>query len=187
VGAEKARPHRKSGGRGAVVLLLLCGLPVAGLAASASPPLRYATTPFLEPDRCATAWVVRRYLHPDAVFEFHPHEAMPEGVVLYDLPEAEFKRDARRTTVERLVQKSGLTDPFVARLVRLIHDIEINAWARRDQSGSLRFQQTLMSAIGRAGSASAALPVCFELLDRLRDVQGDVDRWAESLRPVPTE
>ncbi len=153
----------------------------AGAAAGDDPP-RYATTPFLEPDRCATAWVVSRYLHPNAVFEFHPREALPEGVILIDLPEAELKRDARRATIEVLVAKEKIEDSFVSELARLIHDIEINAWARRDHEKSGALEYLLMQRMAEADSVHAKLRICFELLDRLRRLGGDVGQWADALQ-----
>ncbi len=147
-------------------------------------PPRYATTPMIEPDRCTTAWVIRRYLHPDAVFEFHEREDMPDGVILFDLPEAELKRDARRATVEVLLEKARLSDPFVERLVRLVHEIEINAWARRDDADSWLLQHVLMDEILNADTTDEALETCFSLLDLLRSAGGDVELWAERVKSL---
>ncbi len=144
------------------------------------PPTRYVTTPFLEPDRCATAWVIHRFVDPDAVFEFYDRERMPEGVVLYDLPEAVLKRDARRATVEVLIDEEHISDPFVARLGRLVHDIEVNAWASRREPGSLEFEESLRHAMQEAGSPEGGLRACFRLLDALRARRGDVGVWVGS-------
>lgn len=179
----RAARVRRRARRPRVALLFLCWLAIVGLAAVAAgddPPL-YATTPFLEPDRCATAWVVSRYVHPNAVFEFHPREALPQGAILIDLPEAELKRDARRAAVEALVAKEKIEDPFVTELARLVHDIEINAWARRDYAKSGALESLLMQSMDEADSPEAKLGVCFALLDRLRQLGGDVDAWVEAL------
>jgi hypothetical protein len=144
-------------------------------------PARYATTPMLEPDRCATAWVIRRYLDPEARIEFHPRDAMPEDVILFDLPEAELKRDARRATLEALIEQRGLTDPYVLTLARLIHDIEINAWARRDVPDSPLFERLLMDELRDTGDLLAALARCLTLLDRLRQHDGNIAAWASEL------
>jgi hypothetical protein len=163
---------------------LLLALSLGAAAREPLPPPRYATTPMIEPDRCAMAWIVRRYLQPDAVFEFHEREDMPEGVILFDLPEAELKRDARRATVEALLEKTGLSDPFVVRLARLVHEIEIDAWARRDDADSWLLQRVLMEGILAAGPPEQGLEVCFSLLDLLRSADGDVDLWAERVESI---
>jgi hypothetical protein len=135
------------------------------------------TTPFLEPDRCATAWVLKRRLYADAEFRFHARGAFPDKVVLYDLPEAALRRDARRTTLEVLIEREQMDDPLVLRLARLVHDIEINAWATRREPGSLRFEAVLVEAFREAESPEEALEACFELLDGLAGAQGDVESW----------
>ena len=162
-------------------VLAIC-LSMGALADEAAPPPRYATTPKLEPDRCATAWVISRYLHPNAVFEFHEREDMPEGVILYDLPEAELKRDARRATIEVLIQKEGLEDRFLVQVTRMIHEIEINAWVPRARGEpSSRFETVLMKNILTAGGSEEGLKVCFRLLDLLQSVGGQVGMWAKKV------
>jgi hypothetical protein len=129
---------------------------------------RYATSPALEPDRCATAWVIRHFVEREATFEFHPEEAMPPGVTPFDLPDALLRRDARRAAVEVLIQREGLTDPFVLELGRQVHDIEIRAWARPADAPSVAFERTLMTPVLAAPDLSAALAACFAVLDEMK-------------------
>src|SRR5262245_50988939 len=105
---------------------------------------RYATTPAVEPDRCATAWVIRRHVEPEATFEFYPEGELPEGVTPFDLPEAELRRDARRAALEVLIAREHLADPFVLYLGRMVHDVEIRAWARPSDAPSIAFERRLM-------------------------------------------
>jgi hypothetical protein len=105
---------------------------------------------------------------------------IPEGAEPFDLPETWLRRDARRATVEVLIEREGLGDPFVLRLGRLVHDVEINAWATRREPGSVEFEGVLMEAFDGAETAEEALGACLELLDRLRDAQGDVALWLAS-------
>lgn len=163
------------------LLSAICVCSPDALPAERKAPRRYVTTPFLEPDRCATAWVISRYVDKNASFEFHEREDIPPGVILYDLPETDLKRDARRATVEVLVQRENLKGSFVLRLARLVHDVEINAWARRDEEGSVAFERTLMAAFRAAKTPERALGACFELLDRLRSMDGNVDAWERML------
>ncbi len=170
------------------------GLAIAGAAAhflfasgALAEPARYATTPMLEPDRCATAWVIRRHLDPGARIEFHARDAMPEDAILFDLPEATLKRDARRATLEVLVEQQGVDDPYVLGLARLIHDIEINAWARRDVPGSELFERLLMAELRDTGDITVALERCLALLDRLRHHNGSIDAWASELTAAEPE
>lgn len=159
--------------------LCVLGLPHSACAQEAQIAPHYATTRMLEPDRCATAWVITRYLHPNAVITFHDREDIPVDAILFDLPEADLKRDAMRATVEVLIEQSGLTDPFVLRLGCLVHDVEINYWATRREPGSRQFEAVIRSAIAETDSVETALATVFVLLDSLRAKGGDVERWGK--------
>lgn len=153
-------------------MLLLVALLSLAMSVVAQPGTRYATTPAVEPDRCATAWVIRRSVVPEASFEFHPEGEFPEGVTPFDLPEAELRRDARRATVEVLIEREGLRDPFVLELGRLVHDIEIRAWARAADAPSIELERRMMSAVLAAPDPDAALAACFQVLDELEQKKG---------------
>jgi hypothetical protein len=161
-------------------LLMLAGLAPTGLADA--PGTLYVTTPILEPDRCATAWVIARYVDPAARFAFFERTDLPDDAVRFDLPEAALRRDARRATVEVLVAREGVADPFVARLARIVHDIEINSWARRHEPGSRQFEDLLMETFARARSPERGLERCFALLDSLRASGRGLERWVEEQR-----
>jgi hypothetical protein len=147
----------------------LTAIACLAVAASTTPGTRYATTPAVEPDRCATAWAIRRYVDPQATFEFHPEGTLPEGVTAFDLPEAELRRDARRATLEVLIERARLSDPFVLQLGRLVHDVEIRAWARPADAPSVAFERRLMTAVLAAPDPTSALTACFQVLDALHE------------------
>ena len=137
-------------------------------ATQGSADTRYATTPTVELDRCATAWVIRRYVEPEASFEFHPADAMPPGVTPYDLPDAELRRDARHATVEVLIARERLDDPFVQYLGRMVHEAEIRGWARGLDAPSAEVERRVMEAVVAAPDPESALRGCFAVLDALR-------------------
>lgn len=145
-----------------LILILECGLAVSAAAGT-----RYATTPAVEPDRCATAWAIREYVDSNATFEFYPEDEIPQGVVPFDLPDAELRRDARRSTLEVLIERQNLTDPFVLYLGRMIHDIEIRSWARTADAPSIDVERQLMSATHAAPDPAAALAACSQILDEM--------------------
>ena len=157
--------------------LLACWISGVALAGE-----RYATTPFMEPDRCAVAWVVRRHIDPDATFEFYKRDAFPEGVTLFDLPESTIKRDARRSALEVLLNRHQLSNPFLDKLVRLVHDVEINAWSSRRNAASMTFEQIMVDALTDQQDPKKALELCFGLLDTLRETEGDVEGWSQLWR-----
>jgi hypothetical protein len=150
--------------RTVAVLLAAAGVP-------ADAATRYATTPALEPDRCATAWVIHRHVEPDATFEFHEEGKLPAGVTPFDLADAELRRDARRAALEVLIAREQLTDPFVLFLGLMVHDVEIRAWARPADAPSIAFERRVMEPMLAAPDPHSALKACFQVLDQLEKEQ----------------
>ena len=141
----------------------------------------YVTTPLMEPDRCATAWVVKRYVDRSARFEFMEEEDFPTGAIPYDVPSAVLRRDARRATLEVLLQKHDLSGGFIDRLSRLVHDLEVNAWGTRYEPDSREFEETLGRRLAQAISMEEGLRECFNMLDQLRQSDGQIEVWAGPL------
>ena len=155
------------------IAALLVALVIAEAARAAT---RYATTPAVEPDRCATAWVIRSHLESDASFEFFPEGEFPDGVTLFDLPEAALRRDARRATLEVLIERERLSEPFVLYLGRMVHDIEIRAWARPEAAPSAAVERRIMEAVLAQPDPSSALAACFAVLDGLESEFDGLER-----------
>ncbi len=106
-----------------------------------------------------------------------PPLQIPPEAIPYDLPDAALKRDARRATVEVLIEQESVQDSIALRLADLIHDIEINSWAVRRVSGSLTFQQTLTERMYAVSDIDSSLAICICLLDLYRRLDGDLEQW----------
>jgi len=78
-------------------------------------------------DRIASAWLVRRFVDPDAEFKFVPARGYrPEhGEIRFDMFEAEFTHDGDRCTFEVLIERLGLDDPALLPLAEIVHDIDL--------------------------------------------------------------
>src|SRR5205809_851030 len=77
-------------------------------------------------DRIASAWLVRRFIDPKARFRFvasHDARTAP-GELRFDMFEAEYTHEGDRCTFETLVARFGLTDPGLAVIGELVHDID---------------------------------------------------------------
>lgn len=79
-------------------------------------------------DRCASAWLIMRFIDKEAVFEFITKEAeMPKGAIGFTLPNAEIKPIAgEKTTFDVLVEKYHIKDPIVEKIKDIIRDYEFN-------------------------------------------------------------
>jgi hypothetical protein len=103
-------------------------------------------------DRIGSAWLIRRFIDPEAVFKFVAGKGyVPEpGEIRFDMFEAEFTHVGDRCTFEVLMDRMGLADPGLTALAEIIHDIDIkdSKFARADAAGIER----LLAAIARRAS-----------------------------------
>lgn len=78
-------------------------------------------------DRIASAWLIRRFIDPQARFKFVPPEGYrPQaGEVRFDMFEAEFTHEGDRCTFEVLLARSGWADPALASLGEIVHDLDL--------------------------------------------------------------
>ncbi|HEX9107884.1 MAG TPA: chromate resistance protein ChrB domain-containing protein [Longimicrobiales bacterium] len=107
------------------------GSPSAGTVpqATSSPVYRgrlWVTRPGVYVDRIASAWLIRRHIDPEARFRFAPEQddaALP-GQLRFDTFGGEFTHRGDRCTFEVLAAEFAAHDPVVARLGRIVHDID---------------------------------------------------------------
>jgi Uncharacterized conserved protein len=78
-------------------------------------------------DRIACAWLIQRFLDPDARFSFvapRGHRAQP-GEIRFDMYDAEFTHEGDRCTFEVLLDESGIKDPALRAVAEVVHDIDL--------------------------------------------------------------
>ena len=75
----------------------------------------------------ADAWLIRRFIDPEACFKFVPgREYRPQpGELRFDMFEAEFTHEGDRCTFEVLLARAGLNDPALAAIGEIVHDIDL--------------------------------------------------------------
>ncbi|WP_438010370.1 chromate resistance protein ChrB domain-containing protein [Sorangium sp. So ce321] len=78
-------------------------------------------------DRIASAWLIRRFLDPEARFKFVSGKSYtPEpGELRFDMFEAEFTHEGDRCTFEVLLDRFGLADSALRLIAEIIHDIDL--------------------------------------------------------------
>jgi hypothetical protein len=78
-------------------------------------------------DRIASAWLIRRFIDPDARFRFvRPKDHVPqEGELRFDMFEAEFTHEGDRCTFEVLLARLNLNDPALTAIGEIVHDIDL--------------------------------------------------------------
>lgn len=78
-------------------------------------------------DRIASAWLIRRFIDPEARFKLVPARsyASAPGELRFDMFEAEFTHDGDRCTFEVLLERSGLDDHALSSIGEIVHDIDL--------------------------------------------------------------
>jgi hypothetical protein len=78
-------------------------------------------------DRIACAWLIRRFLDPEAHFAFvapRGYRAQP-GEIRFDMYDAEFTHEGDRCTFEVLLDASGIKDAALRAVAEVVHDIDL--------------------------------------------------------------
>jgi len=93
-------------------------------------------------DRCASAWLIKRFIDKKAKFAFiSKDDPIPKGAVAFTLPKAEIKPvEKEKTTYDILMEKYKIQDPRVLRIGEFVHDFEISA---EEDPEKVRFKETL--------------------------------------------
>jgi hypothetical protein len=86
---------------------------------------RWVTRPRPHVDRLASAWLIKRFIDPDAAFLFAQPEAFPPDAVPFDAPGAELSHHGEDCTFETLVKRAGLADRRLRHLAEIVHDIDL--------------------------------------------------------------
>ena len=117
----------------------------AGKAAKAKQQLQdfrnrtWVTRKGIHVDRMASAWLIRRFIDPNARFKFVPAKGyQPEpGEMRFDMYEAEFTHEGDRCTFEVLIERAGLSDPGLGPIAEIVHDIDLkdSKFAREETPG----------------------------------------------------
>lgn len=90
-------------------------------------------------DRIASAWLIRRFIDPEARFKFVAARGYrPEpGELRFDMFEAEYTHEGDRCTFETLLRRFRLDDPALAEIAEIVHDIDLRdaKFEREDARG----------------------------------------------------
>ncbi|MFC7738410.1 chromate resistance protein ChrB domain-containing protein [Roseomonas sp. GCM10028921] len=101
-------------------------------------------------DRIASAWLIRRFIDPEARFKFAPAKGyVPEPRELrFDMFEGEFTHEGDRCTFEVLMARAGIQDPALAAIGEIVHDIDLKdaKFGREEATGISRLVEGIAAA-----------------------------------------
>jgi hypothetical protein len=119
-------------------------------------------------DRIASAWLIRRFIDPEARFKFVPSKGYgpQKNELRFDMFDADFTHDGELCTFEVLLRDFGITDPALKPLGEIVHDIDLKdakfsrpegagidhlvagiAWTQPDDEGRLAQGGALFDAL----------------------------------------
>src|SRR6266516_338411 len=101
-------------------------------------------------DRIASAWLIRRFIDPQAQFKFVSGKGYrpKEGELRFDMFEAEFTHEGDKCTFEVLLDRCGLKDAALRAIAEIVHDVDLKdgKFGRTEVAGI----RTLVEGIGVA-------------------------------------
>jgi hypothetical protein len=86
---------------------------------------RWVTRPRPHVDRIASAWLIKRFIDPDAVFVFAPPAEFPDDAIPFDAPGVELTHHGEDCTFETLIKRARLRDRRLARLAEVVHEADL--------------------------------------------------------------
>jgi hypothetical protein len=128
-----------------------------GRAAGAAPPLdlaalkgrRWVTRPRPHVDRIASAWLIKRFVDPEAEFVFASPDQVPGDAIPFDMAGVDFGHHGDDCTFETLLRRTGLRDRKLAILAEVVHeaDLKDQKFAREEARGIDLALRGLLSAL----------------------------------------
>jgi hypothetical protein len=89
--------------------------------------MKWATRPCCHVDRAACAWLIRRFIDPDAEFLFcEDPDDVPDEATPFDMRGVELSHHDGRCSFETFLERFELDgDPVLAELARIVHEADL--------------------------------------------------------------
>jgi hypothetical protein len=85
----------------------------------------WLTRPRPEIDRVGSAWLIRKFIDPEARFTFADTPTAQPVAIPYDMLDVEFSHHGESCTFETLIERFGIRDRAVRVMAELIHDADL--------------------------------------------------------------
>ncbi len=129
----------------------------------------YVTWDRFEVDRCVATWLIKRFLDPEAEFEFHPvgSPIRSSAWIAYDTPGARYERTPGKSVSAVVLAETGLEDPAVDRLVQLVQTTEVAFWMMKPGSEEANLRDSLQAIWMNTSEPKKRLQPIFDHIDKL--------------------
>lgn len=140
----------------ALVLIILNHSVCAEVNSSAISPAqlknqqRFSTWQGIEPDKWATAWLIKRHIVPEAYFLLvPPNHDLPKNAMAFGVPDVPIRRANRESMFRRLKSAMQFDGSEIEYLDKIIHDIEVNIWDEPEHPHSTWFETMYLTLQAR--------------------------------------
>jgi hypothetical protein len=86
---------------------------------------RWVTRPRPHIDRIASAWLIKRFVDPEAEFVFADPAEFPKDAIPFDAPGVELSHQGEDCTFETLIKRARLRDRRLTRLAEIVHEADL--------------------------------------------------------------
>ncbi|MGE5344450.1 MAG: chromate resistance protein ChrB domain-containing protein [Acidithiobacillales bacterium] len=136
-------------------------------------------------DRIGSAWLIRRFIDPEARFRFVPAgtKVFAPDEIRFDMVGGDFTHEEDRCTFETLVARFAIPDAAVDEIARIVHDVDVKdgKFGRLDAPG---IQQLILGLVLAEPEDEARLERGFALFD---DLYLSFSKSAPSKGNTPTQ
>jgi hypothetical protein len=88
--------------------------------------MRWATRAGIHVDRTACAWLIRRFIDPEAVFVFvHDPDEVPDDATPFDIRGAELSHRGGLCTFETMLARYELDDRALGEIAGIVHEADL--------------------------------------------------------------
>ncbi len=92
--------------------------------------MRWATRAGIHIDRASSAWLIRRFVDPDAEFVFvSDPDDVPDGATPFDMRGVDYGHqagpDGEECTFETILRRHDLLDPALWRIAAIVHEADL--------------------------------------------------------------
>jgi len=128
----------------------------------------FSTWEGLEADKCASVWLIHRFIAPGTEVRFYPRGAITTEGIAFDTPNAQFRRYHNKATFETLIEHYRIEDEKLNHIARVIHDIEVNVWESKIMPETDKVSAEIQTIISREDNKQALME-CSAYFDRWYD------------------
>ena len=89
--------------------------------------MKWVTWEHVMVDRMACAWLIKRFIDPQAEFMFIPagHKPLPDGAEPFDLPGVRLSHRRGHCTFHTMLREYGLKDPILHRIAQIVDEADV--------------------------------------------------------------